>query len=105
MWLGFRSRARATFAFNGYAAFDRACGCRTGRGDGPAVAEYADRPPDLTAVEYAGMNVARLRERFLVGPGASHDNNLLTSLTENEIREVLSYVSALSWPPTRPGAH
>jgi len=91
---------------SGRVAFDSACrGCHgvAGRGNGPAIEEDADRPPDLTAAAYADMNVAQLRERFLASPSASHDR-LRTSLTDNEVREVLSYVTALSWPPDAPGS-
>lgn len=89
---------------SGRLVFDSVCrGCHgvSGRGNVAGVEEDPDRPPDLAAAAYAGLTDAQLRRRFL--DALSHDE-YRTSLTDSEVREVLHYVTALSWPPDAPGS-
>jgi len=92
---------------NGRIVFDSVCGgCHgvAGRGDGTAIPEGAQPPPDLTADTYSRVTARQLRERFLAGQGRSHDEDLRMFLGANELAEVLSYVTVLSRPPGVPGS-
>ncbi|MCG6988440.1 MAG: c-type cytochrome [Gemmatimonadetes bacterium] len=90
-----QSKGRRVFA--GVCA---SCHGLDGRGDTLATGEIAKDLPDLSEKQYGRLDSAQLAARF----AAAHRTGAPARLTAGQIREVLSYLPVLAYPPDAPGS-